>query len=638
MGDRERLVVGRRPADVHLDDEPALASGVAPAADDALHGLARLEDRRQSVRPAGQPAGGRLAHRCADERRRLGGERPQPGAVDVHEPVVRDLLAREQRTHDVDALAQPGVARRLVRPALARDVLVGGLAGAERDPQPPREHLAHRRRRLGDDRRVVALAGRVHDAERQRGRRHRGAEPRPGEARLALALAPRREVVGGHAALEPGGLRRAGDREQHAGRDLLVRVVQADDRHAGGPYPPVRQGTRHRYASAMASTVPVDLTTSRRSSRTSATRSARSPRSASRRARRRSTPRPSTRGTSASCFAEQDILGLPFAEEYGGTGTGTLMLQIAVEEIAKACASSALILMVQELGTLPIQLFGSRRAQGALPAALRDRRVVAGVLRCPSPRPARIPAAMRTTRRPRRRRVGHQRHEELDHERRDRRLLRRVRGHRPRDAPAQRVRRRDRPPGLQRRQARAQARHPAARRPASRSSRTSASRPRTSSAPRARACPSRWRRSSALAARRRGAGASASRRARPTTPSPTRRSASPFGKPIIEFQGIQFKLADMETRTAAARELLYKACAMADRGERDLGKYSSMAKLFASRHGDGGDGRGGPGPRRLRLRQRVPGRADDARREDHADLRGHQRDPARRDREGAAER
>src|SRR4051812_1172395 len=58
-------------------------------------------------------------------------------------------------------------------------------------------------------------------------------------------------------------------------------------------------------------------------------------------------------------FAEQDILGLPFDSEYGGTGTGTLMLQMAVEEIAKACASSALILMVQELGTLPIQLFGS---------------------------------------------------------------------------------------------------------------------------------------------------------------------------------------------------------------------------------------------------------------------------------------
>src|SRR5918994_7897119 len=48
-------------------------------------------------------------------------------------------------------------------------------------------------------------------------------------------------------------------------------------------------------------------------------------------------------------FAEQDLLGLPFEEEYGGTGTGTLMLNIAVEEVAKACASTALILMVQEL-------------------------------------------------------------------------------------------------------------------------------------------------------------------------------------------------------------------------------------------------------------------------------------------------
>src|SRR4051795_10675436 len=58
-------------------------------------------------------------------------------------------------------------------------------------------------------------------------------------------------------------------------------------------------------------------------------------------------------------FGEQDILGLPFTEEYGGTGTGTLMLQMAVEEIAKASASAALIVMVQELGTLPIQLFGT---------------------------------------------------------------------------------------------------------------------------------------------------------------------------------------------------------------------------------------------------------------------------------------
>jgi alkylation response protein AidB-like acyl-CoA dehydrogenase len=57
-----------------------------------------------------------------------------------------------------------------------------------------------------------------------------------------------------------------------------------------------------------------------------------------------------------------------------------------------------------------------------------------------------------------------------------------------------------------------------------------------------------------------------------------------FGKPINQLQGLQFKLADMETGTAAARELLYKACALVDRPERvaDVGKWTSMAKLFAS--------------------------------------------------------
>src|SRR4051794_27929356 len=58
-------------------------------------------------------------------------------------------------------------------------------------------------------------------------------------------------------------------------------------------------------------------------------------------------------------FAEQDLLGLPFEPEHGGTGTGTLMLNVGIEEIARARASRALILMVHELGTLPIRLFGS---------------------------------------------------------------------------------------------------------------------------------------------------------------------------------------------------------------------------------------------------------------------------------------
>ena len=54
------------------------------------------------------------------------------------------------------------------------------------------------------------------------------------------------------------------------------------------------------------------------------------------------------------------------------------------------------------------------------------------------------------------------------------------------------------------------------------------------------------------------------------------------GKPIAGLQAIQFKLADMETGTAAARELLYKACVLSDAGDPQAAKYSSMAKLFAS--------------------------------------------------------
>src|SRR3989440_9923021 len=61
----------------------------------------------------------------------------------------------------------------------------------------------------------------------------------------------------------------------------------------------------------------------------------------------------------STLFPYTTLFRSPFPTEYGGTGTGTLMVNMAVEEVAKADASCALILMVQELGTLPIQLFGS---------------------------------------------------------------------------------------------------------------------------------------------------------------------------------------------------------------------------------------------------------------------------------------
>ena len=54
-----------------------------------------------------------------------------------------------------------------------------------------------------------------------------------------------------------------------------------------------------------------------------------------------------------------------------------------------------------------------------------------------------------------------------------------------------------------------------------------------------------------------------------------------FGKPIAEFQAIQFKLTDMATEIEAARLLTLQAAAMKDAGEKTT-KQSAMAKLFAS--------------------------------------------------------
>ena len=55
-----------------------------------------------------------------------------------------------------------------------------------------------------------------------------------------------------------------------------------------------------------------------------------------------------------------------------------------------------------------------------------------------------------------------------------------------------------------------------------------------------------------------------------------------FGHPIAEFQAIQFKLADMATNTEAARLLTLRAAAMKDAEHKQTGIYASMAKLFAS--------------------------------------------------------
>ena len=64
-------------------------------------------------------------------------------------------------------------------------------------------------------------------------------------------------------------------------------------------------------------------------------------------------------------FRDQGVFGLLFEEEHGGTGTGTLLALIAIEEISKVCATSGLLLAVQELGSLGIKLGGTEEQRSS---------------------------------------------------------------------------------------------------------------------------------------------------------------------------------------------------------------------------------------------------------------------------------
>lgn len=55
-----------------------------------------------------------------------------------------------------------------------------------------------------------------------------------------------------------------------------------------------------------------------------------------------------------------------------------------------------------------------------------------------------------------------------------------------------------------------------------------------------------------------------------------------FGKPILDFQALQFRLADMETELQAARLMVYAAAAKLDAKAADAGKWSAMAKRLST--------------------------------------------------------
>jgi alkylation response protein AidB-like acyl-CoA dehydrogenase len=278
-------------------------------------------------------------------------------------------------------------------------------------------------------------------------------------------------------------------------------------------------------------------------------------------------------------FAEQDILGLPFPVEYGGTGTGTLMLNIAVEEIAKVCASSALILMVQELGTLPIQLFGTdEQKQRFLPRCASGEWSPAFALS--EPEAGSDPGGMIT-------RATQDGDEWVISgtknwitnlgvadfyivfavtDRESRRITAFVV---EADRPGFSVGKLEHKLGI-RGSPTGQPIFDDVRVPAENV---------LGEVGRGLAVAL-----ATLERTRLGAAAQAVGIAQGATDYAVAyaRERRQFGQPINEFQAIQFKLADMELRTAAGRELLYKACAMADRGESDAGKYASMAKVYCS--------------------------------------------------------
>ncbi len=58
-------------------------------------------------------------------------------------------------------------------------------------------------------------------------------------------------------------------------------------------------------------------------------------------------------------YRENGLFGVMFDEEFGGVGASSLMTLVAIEEVSKVCATSGLILAVQELGSLGLKLAGS---------------------------------------------------------------------------------------------------------------------------------------------------------------------------------------------------------------------------------------------------------------------------------------
>ena len=281
-------------------------------------------------------------------------------------------------------------------------------------------------------------------------------------------------------------------------------------------------------------------------------------------------------------LSEQDILGLPFDTEHGGTGTGALMLNIAIEEIAKACASTALILMVQELGTLPIRLFGSEELkQRFLPRCASGEWSPAFALS--EPDAGSDPGGMLT----KATRDGEEwviegtknwitnlgiadfyvvfavTDRDAGHSRGITAFVVEA------DRPGFSIGKLEHKLGIR----------------GSPTGQPIFDGVRVPHENVVGGVNEGFKVAMATLDRSRlGVAAQALGIAQGATDYAVAyaRERRQFGQPINSFQAIQLKLAEMETQCAAGRELLYQACAKIERGDPDIGKYSAMAKLFCS--------------------------------------------------------
>ena len=107
-----------------------------------------------------------------------------------------------------------------------------------------------------------------------------------------------------------------------------------------------------------------------------------------------------------------------------------------------------------------------------------------------------------------------------------------------------------------------------------------------------------------------------------------------FGVPIAMHQAVAFMIADMATKVEAGRLLVWQSGRPARPGQAQHARRLAREAVLRGLR-DGGHHRRRAGLRRLRLHQGVPGREADARRQDHAAVRGHLADPAPGDRQGA---